>query len=138
MNTNSLRFLSGSFAIFASARAFAVTETWDGGGLADNLSLGANWADNSAPVSDILNTDLIFAGVVRLTPSVTAALSVRSVTFNNTAGAFVIGGSQPLTVGTGGISNDDSQTMTFNNLVTFGGASGLIDATAGGLTFNDR
>ena len=69
--------------------ARAVTDTWDGGSsLFDFLNVDENWVDNSAPGSNLVNTDLIFAGSNRLTPNVTAAFSTRSITFDNTAGAF--------------------------------------------------
>ena len=131
------RILTTTIALLLTTRAFAVTDTWDGGGGNDNLSTGANWVDGSAPVSDLVNTDLIFAGVVRLTPNVSVAFRADSITFNNTAGAFVIDG-QVLNVGDGGIANADTQTMTFNNLVNFGGVgTSTINAVNGGLTFTD-
>jgi fibronectin-binding autotransporter adhesin len=117
--------------------ARGVTDTWDGGGINDLLTLDDNWLDNSAPLSDLVQTDLIFAGSVRLTPAVLAAFSARSITFNNTAGAFVIEG-QPFDVGSGGIVNSDTQTMTFDNRVRFSGvADATINAVAGGLSFGN-
>src|SRR6185436_14851148 len=83
------RILAGSIALFAfTAIARAVTDTWDGGGGDNNLSTNNNWVDNSAPASDIANTDLIFGGGIRLTPAVSVAFSANSLVFNNTAGAF--------------------------------------------------
>src|SRR5687768_15448680 len=121
--------------LLALPPARAVPDTWDGGGVNDLLTLDANWLDNSAPLSDLANTDLIFAGPVRLTPAVLAAFSARSITFNNTAGAFVIQG-QPFDVGSFGIVNNDTQTMTFENRVRFSGvANATINAAAGGLNF---
>ena len=84
---------------------FAVNDTWDGGGANYLLTRGDNWADNTVPASDLANTDLIFAGVSRLTPALNASFSSHSITFNKTEGAFVNGG-QTFVVGMGGIVND--------------------------------
>ena len=136
------RILTTTIALLLTARAFAVTETWDGNspnaGAGDsNLSTGLNWVDNSAPVSDILLTDLIFAGTTKLTPNVSAALSVNSVTFNNTSGAFTFAGTA-LTIGNGGITNNDTNTMTFTNVASFiNAATPTINAASGGLTFTN-
>ena len=132
------RILATTIALLLTARAFAVTDTWDGGStVGPSLNLDLNWLDDSAPVSDIVNTDLLFAGVVSLIPNVSVAFSTHSIGFTNTAGAFIIGG-QPLSIGMGGITNSDTQTMTFNNLVNFGDVGRSdIDADNGGLVFNN-
>ena len=84
------RILATSIAaLLLHTPLFAVTDTWDGGGGNDNISTGANWLDSTAPGSDLVNTDLIFAGVLRLTPNFAAPFNADSVTFDNTAGAFV-------------------------------------------------
>ncbi len=129
------RILATTIALLLAPSAFAVTETWDGGGGNNNFSTANNWVSNTAPVSDLVNTDLIFAGTVRLTPNVLPVFSVNSITFDNTAGAFTIGGS-PLAVGAGGIVNNDTQTMAFSTAVSFSGvANSTINAASGGLTF---
>ena len=117
--------------------ASAATDTWDGGSVIDNnLSSGQNWADNTAPVSDLVNTDLIFSGGLRRTPNVSAALSANSITFDNTVGSFVFGG-QTLNIGAGGILNTDLSTMTFNNPVSFSGVpASTINALSGALVFS--
>ena len=120
--------------------ALGATDTWDGnGGVGVNNNIGnnLNWVDDTAPVSDLVNTDLIFAGTNKLTPNVNVAFSTHSITFNNTAAAFVFGGQQ-LSLGTGGILNNDTQTMTFNDAVSFAGvANSPINAASGGLTFTN-
>src|SRR5262245_60870273 len=78
--------------LLTSLAARAVTDTWDGGGANDNIGTNLNWVDNTAPVSSLLNTDLIFAGVTRLTPVFDSPFSADSITFSNTAGAFVLDG----------------------------------------------
>src|SRR6188768_4038911 len=52
---------TGLVLIFAALRASAVTDTWDGGDVFDDLSHDANWVDNTAPVSSLTNTDLVFS-----------------------------------------------------------------------------
>lgn len=106
------RILTTTIALLLTARAFAVTDTWDGNspnaGAGDsNVSTGLNWADDTAPLSDLVNTDLIFAGVTKLAPNFNVILNTNSITFNNTAGAFTIGGFQ-WNVGAGGIVNNDA------------------------------
>ena len=98
---------------------------------------GANWLDDTAPASDLANTDLIFGAALRLNPALPFAFSAHSITFNNAAGAYGFLGAQ-LNVGNGGIVNNDTQTMTFTNLVSFSGAFiSEIDAASGGLTFTN-
>jgi hypothetical protein len=119
--------------------AIAVTDTWDGNlpnaGAGDSLLSNAlNWADDSAPLSDLVNTDLIFAGTTKLAPSFSAVFSTDSIIFNSTAGAFVLGGST-ITIGATGIVNNDTQTQSINNQVTLGTAATTFSAASGGLSF---
>ena len=129
------RILAASIALLLTPAAFAITDTWDGGAGDNNFSTGTNWADNSAPVSDLANTDLIFAGVVRLSPVLGSAFSAKSVVFNNTAGDFTFSAVSPvLTVGSGGISNVDLASQTFGPVVA--AANQTISSGNGSLTFN--
>ena len=57
------RLFPGLLVFLAAAPAFAVTDTWDGGGADDIITTALNWVDNTAPASDIANTDLIFGGI---------------------------------------------------------------------------
>ena len=123
----------------AAVPAFAVTDTWDGNlpnaGAGDSLfSTALNWADNTAPVSDLVNTDLIFAGTTKTAPIVSTAFNTNSVTFNNTAGAFTFSGSA-FTLGAGGIVNNDADTQTFSNQITVGTAATTFSAASGPLSF---
>src|SRR5688500_18368862 len=96
----------------------AVTETWDGGGSNDFVSTAANWLDNTAPVSSLTATDLIFTGP-SASPNFTTDFSARSVTFNSAASSFQLGGTE-LTVGSGGIANNSTQTQEFGVSVSLG------------------
>ena len=124
-------------SLLITSSLFAVTDTWDGGGADPFISTDNNWIDNTAPASDLVNSDLIFAGTTGLTPTVGLPFSARSITFNNTAGAFTIQGTD-LDVGAGGITNNDSQTMTFTGRVNFNGVvTAPITANSGRLSFAD-
>ncbi len=109
-------------------------QTWDGGGANDNLNNAANWNPDGIPIP---TADVIFGGAVRLTPNVSAIFSVNSLTFNNTAGAFVFGGASTLNLKAGGLVSNDTTLQTFNNPVSFSGAAtSTINAASGGLTLN--
>ena len=115
-----------------------VSRTWDGGGANNDWATDFNWDLNVEPLNNA-TADLIFAGLVRLTPSVDTAWNVRSITFNNTAGAFTITGPQAITIGNGGIVNNDTQTQTIDAAITlsanqsFTAAAGDLDIDSIGL-----
>ena len=112
--------------------------TWDGGANNfDNWSGSGNgghegnknWVLNNAPVA---SDPLIFAGTTRLTPNnnTTADTSYAGITFDNTAGTFVLGGNR-ITLGGDVINNDaDLQTINMSLLLsgtrTFNAASGNL------------
>ena len=126
-------------ALLAAAPALAVTDTWDGNapnaGAGDsNISTGLNWADDTAPVSSLITADLIFAGTTKLTPNFSVGFSAGSITFNNTAGAFSLGG-QALGLGAGGIVNNDTQAQTFTNQISVQATPISFNAASGPLVF---
>ena len=139
MKTPSILFLGIASLLLAPFAARAVVETWDGGGANNDFSTGANWADDSAPVSSLANTDLVFGSGPTLMANVDAPFSAHSIGFDNIPGTlagFNIAG-EPLSVGTGGIVNNDSKTSIFTNVVSFAGvANATISATSGALSFN--
>lgn len=112
------------FIFFALILAFIETSsaaviTWDGGGTDDtwaaNQSGGknANWAgaNEKAPVN---GDSLVFTGTTRLTNTNNiTGLTIIDLTFNNTAGAFILGGNQ-ITFTAGGITNNDTDLQTIN------------------------
>ena len=128
-----LRLRHWLLSLLAAAPLPAAIVTWDGGSLVDsNLLSGDNWNPNGIPLT---TDDLVFAGVVRLTPAVNSTFTANSLTFNNTAGAFTFGGAGTLRIGAGGIANNDLNLMTFNNAVA-ASSSLAINGTSGGLAFN--
>src|SRR5947207_8770383 len=125
MKTPCLLLLSIASMFFAPFAAHSATDSWDGGGGAnDNFSTNANWVDNTAPVSSLANTDLVFdmdlfpngsgdAGAVVDTTS----FSVHSITFgfnDPNLSAFIIDGGQ-LFVGSGGIVNNSPAYLRFDD-----------------------
>lgn len=128
--------IPGLLVIISATPVLAVTDTWDGGGADNNISTGNNWLDNTAPLSDLANTDLVFAGTVKPTPNFSAVFNANSLTFNNTAAPFTLGGSA-LTIGTGGIVNNDVDLQTFSNAVALGTATSVFNTASGPLSFTN-
>lgn len=109
-----LVILSLTLLVFLRTGA-AQAQTWDGGANnSDQWSTPANWNPNGTPASDG-TANIVFGGTARLHPEVDGTQDVRSITFNNTAGAFVIIPAfsfEALIVGEGGITNDDANTQS--------------------------
>ncbi len=124
--------LSLVLVVIAVARLPAAkAQTWDGGGANNNWTNGLNWAGDVAPVNNG-TANIVMAGVVRLTPTVDLAQDIRTLTFNNTAGAFTISGQQLTISGGGGITNNDANTQTINSNIVVGAAQNW-NASAGPL-----
>ena len=112
-----------------------VSRTWDGGGANNDWSTNANWSFDVQPLNNA-TADLIFAGTVRLAPSVDTAWNVASITFDNTAGAFNITGPQIVTIGAGGIANNDTEVEAITASVILG-ADQSFTAASGRLEVDD-
>lgn len=98
-------------ALLAGGAANALAQTWDGGGTDNNWSTANNWTGNTVPASND-STDITFAGTTRLAPNLTGNRTQRSIIFASGAGAFTLGGSSTLTIASGGITNNSSNTQT--------------------------
>ena len=83
--------LAVSLATFTLTHA--ANKTWDGGGTDNNWNTAANW---NAAVNATGDT-LIFGGTTRLINTNNVVTSVKGITFNNNAGAFVLGGAAGFT-----------------------------------------
>ena len=126
----------GIAAILTLTPAVAATFTWDGGAASDNWSLAGNWNPDGAPPDDG-TADLIFNVAARLAPIVDAAdpsWNILSLTFGNSSGAFVIGGADSLTIGSGGVTNNATLIQTINNNIVLA-ASQTWNAAGGTLAF---
>ena len=97
-----------SFTVLSTDR------TWDGGSASgNNWSDAANWVGNVAPAMGANN--LIFAGTTRLTPDMDGDYGASGLTFDGTAGGFVLGssGGHVLTLA-GDINDNSSSAQTIN------------------------
>jgi len=120
---------------FLGSVAQASTFAWIGGGGDGNWSNSANWIPGT-PANDG-TADLVFTGSGNTSPMITNPWSVKSITFGPSGGSnpFTIAGNQPITLGSGGITNSDTDTQTFNNpLILTNGAS--VNGTSGLIVFN--
>lgn len=109
----------------------AADRTWDGGGGDDNWTTPANWdGDVTAPSA---GDNLIFTGTTRTTPNnnFAADTAFGSITFDNTAGAFTIGGNR--IVLSGSITNDDGDLQTLNLAI---GGNFIVTGSSGAITLN--
>jgi autotransporter-associated beta strand protein len=130
--------------VLLGSAAQSPAQTWDGGGANDNWDTANNWNPNGVPANDG-TANLTFGGATRPTPDLNLNFDVNSLTFNNTAGAFTLGGST-LTVRGGGITNNDADTQTINHTLnvaanqTWNAAAGDLAVSGnvtgtGGITF---
>ena len=122
--------------------ARGVIETWDGGGADDNVSTNANWVDNTDPVSNLSFTDLVFGDAAATSKNVIfdAAFSAHSITIENVPSGFLgyTFSGQILSVGAGGIVNNDPMSSAFGNPVSFSGvANATINQAGSILQFNN-
>lgn len=119
---------------------FATTSVWDGGDSSNNISAPLNWAGDTAPMSDLANTDLVFSGLVRLSPNVDSIFAVHSLSTDPNdiyAATFTFSGAT-LQIGSGGIATKLAKALTFENAIDFSGvASSHIDATNAAIRFDN-
>src|SRR6266581_2592960 len=129
-----MKFIKRAFfiSILLVAAQGVFAQTWNGGGANDNWSTIANWIGSTPPANNG-TASVFFGGTARLTPNVDAAWSINSLTFNNTSGLFAISGSA-ITIGAGGITNNDADLQTINNSIILS-APQTWNATAGPLSF---
>ncbi len=105
---------------------------WDGGGADDNWTTAANWTNDSGNPED--GDAVVFAGSTRLAPDNDLLnLSLNSITFNDTAGAFTLGGNAISL--SGGVTNDSSSLNTVSMNITLTGDQ-AFNASSGDLAFN--
>jgi autotransporter-associated beta strand protein len=95
----------------------AAGETWDGGGANDNWSNGLNWNDAGMfkfppPNNGTANIVMPSVGGLVQTPIVNVPYSINSLTFNNGDGRFVILAAEELTIGAGGVTNNDADVQS--------------------------
>ncbi|MCI0333395.1 MAG: autotransporter-associated beta strand repeat-containing protein [Planctomycetes bacterium] len=121
------------YLLVASAEA----QIWDGGGAAGgslNWTTGTNWVGDFVPINNG-TANITMAGTIDVVNTVDVSFDINSLTFDATAGPFVINnsGGATLTVRSGGITNQDIQTQTINAPLILG-AGQTWSALAGALT----
>src|SRR5438132_12178138 len=77
------------FCVCVLRSASGATYTWDGGGTDNNITTAQNWSTDIVPAA---NSDIIWAGTLRLNVNVDSGGPGRSYTFANGAGAFISSG----------------------------------------------
>ena len=123
--------------LILSASPAAAGETWDGGGSNDNWTTGANWDASVSfqfppPNNGTANIVMPAMGGLVQTPIVNVPYSINSLTFANGDGRFVVLADQELTIGAGGITNNDADIQSVIGPVKLS-ANQTWTATAGGL-----
>lgn len=107
---------------------------WNGGGANNNWSANANWTGGTAPGT--VGDSVVFAGTTRLTPSMDAAFNVATLSFDSSAGSFIIGSAgNILTLSGSGVVNNSSISQTLNLPIVNAGQQ-TFTAQSGDLTFN--
>src|SRR4051794_38476345 len=93
MPIHTRRALFAVLALGLAAQPLAGQSTWTGGGTDSFWNTPANWSGGT-PASGSA-TAVTFAGSTRLTPNqnIASPFILNSLTFDPTAGAFVLGGS---------------------------------------------
>lgn len=115
--------------------------SWDGGGSTDLWNDGFNWSANNVPPSSI-DTELIFAGTVRLTPQFTSNFTLNTLNFAANAGAFTIGGSGTLNFQANSnnllpsLVQASVANQTINNKISLTNSLGVYSLSTGTLTLN--
>jgi len=117
-------------AVLGGTQAIANTRTW--GNVGTDFATGTNWVGGTGPANNTTSDIGAFAdATVTNNPVFTADRSINGLQFNTGTAAWTFtgsGGTQTLTLGSGGITNNAANTQTFS-------ASGLQLALGSNLTF---
>lgn len=129
----SLCVLVACLAVIAgSVTLNAATVTWDGGGTDNNFNTAANWAGDVVPA---VNSDLVFAGTVRTTPSYNGASGndYNSITFAAGASAFTFSSTNSARLDLlYGVTNSSSNDQTVSAVLGLKAGSHVIATGATG------
>ncbi|HTL73540.1 MAG TPA: autotransporter-associated beta strand repeat-containing protein [bacterium] len=128
--------LVGTYAL--TYTVLSTSRVWDGGSLIDSKwSSVTNWVGDVAPAFP--TESVTFAGTTRLTPDMDTNYSITGLTFDSTAGSFVVGTStgSTLTNGSVGIVNNSVNAQTLNVPIVMGAAQ-VFNTAAGNLTLGSN
>ena len=110
--------------------AVQAANIWDGGGANDFWGTPQNWDDNLVPA---FPQAITFGGTTRLTPNNNlASITVNGITFDASAGAFVVGGNS-LVLG-GDIVDNASALERINNPLALSAGRTINVPVGGNLT----
>ncbi|HTR43225.1 MAG TPA: autotransporter-associated beta strand repeat-containing protein [Pseudomonadales bacterium] len=107
---------------------------WNGGGVNENWSDGANWSSGTGPGPGY---SLDFAGQTGLAPFMDASYNVYLLAFDNTAGSFNINTSGNTLTLTGAVTNNSGNLQTLNVPIALG-APVTFDAASADLVFGQN
>ena len=114
----------------ASICPVCAANLWDGGGANDNWGTALNWDTDLVPV---FPQAITFGGTTRLTPNNNlTSITVNGITFDPTAGAFVVGGNS-VVLG-GDIVDNSAVPQRINNSLALGATRTVTVPTGGNLT----
>ena len=116
---------------------------WNGAGNDNLWSNPLNWEGSTAPISGNATVIQLQGNAGRYNPSIGAAFTMKSLTFNSAAtpGAYTLSGADITLYGEGAggsadsvflLQNNSGATQTINNNIVLGGA-GRVDAASGNL-----
>ena len=131
-NSNLPTFISGTGNLVVSSSIS--TGLWTGGGANNNWSTGGNWDQNAVPFFPI---GLTFAGSTRLVNTNDLSnITASGITFDEAAGAFVLGGNSITNTGSIGFNGNPATpiTQSVNLGMTFTANVTLDTPTNGNLT----
>jgi fibronectin-binding autotransporter adhesin len=122
--------LSGIALWNESSRVARAANVWDGGGANDNWGTATNWDNDLVP---LWPQAITFANTTRLTPNNNLnSLTVNGITFDASAGAYVVGGNS-FTLG-GNITDNATTAQRINNSMTLTATRTVTVPTGGNLT----
>lgn len=107
---------------------------WGGGGSDNKWSTAANWNAGSGPAPG-MGDSLVFAGASQLTNNMDAGVSVPALTFDGSAGGFVITNAANTLTLTGGLTNDSASPQALNVPVVLSAAPNIV-AASGDIALN--
>ena len=133
-------FTCVALLLLLAATTNAANKTWDGEGADSLWTSGTNWNADTAPNGT--NDAAFFDGIVRLTNTndFTPNSIFNGVTFNTTAGAFVLNGNSILL--NGNVTDSSLATQTINldmevgvtrSFTVFNGGNLVVNGTISGL-----
>jgi fibronectin-binding autotransporter adhesin len=103
-------------AVLGGTQANAANITW--GNVGSDFATGANWLGGTAPADNITADIGVFTdATAAANPAFTANRSINGLQFDSGTAAWTFtgsGGTQTLTLGSGGITNSSANTQTFS------------------------